>query len=439
MKILIAFLALFVLAFSASAQQDVLAVVNGQNLTVKNLSPEAQKIYTELPTSIAETRTNLLSQMIAEMLYEMEAKAKNQSIEQLLEAVKAKIPMPTDAQIQAVYDANKSAVGDKSVAEVRPQIVAFLQREPEQKAFQSYVEFLRQKYKVAVGKDVNAPSLKPLDTLVTIGTKTISAQTFEQKNQVALYEFRADAYDRIKSDLEDAVFSDLLAVEAKAASIAPSDLIAREVTDKMREFSDEERYNLQNALKNRLYAKYKVSFLLKEPAPVIQNISIDDDPAQGKTDAPVTVVMFSDFQCPACAAAHPALKRVLAEYAGKVRFVVRDFPLTTIHENAFQAALAANAANRQGKFFEYADILYLNQTRLDRDSLIKYAADLGLNPKQFELDLKDEKFAAEVRKDMADGQSYGISGTPTIYVNGIKIRQLTPENFRGAIEKALKK
>ena len=91
------------------------------------------------------------------------------------------------------------------------------------------------------------------------------------------------------------------------------------------------------------------------------------------------------------------------EFGESVRFVVRDFPLTQIHENAFQAALAANAAHAQGKFFEYTEILYRNQEALDTASLKKYAADAGLNPKQFELDLASEKNAAEVRKDVADG------------------------------------
>ena len=441
MKYITAFFCLIVLAFSVSAQQtdEVLAAANGQTFTVKNLSPEVQKLYADLPAAIAAVRKDLFTRIIADVLFETEAKAKNQTIEKLLDDVRAKVPMPTDAQIQAVYEANKAAIGDRTPAEVRPQIVAFLRREPEQKALQNYVEILRQKYKTLPGKEVNSPNLKPTEILATINGRTISVQEFEEKNKLEFYELRANIYDRIKADLEDAVYSDLLAAEAKSLNIAASDLMAREVTDKMREFSDEERFQLQNALKNRLFAKYKVNFSLKEPTPIVQNIAADDDPAQGKPNAPVTVIMFSDFQCPACAAVHPILKKIAAEYADKVRFVVRDFPLINIHENAFSAALAANAADKQGKFFEYSEILYRNQDKLDRASLIKYAADLGLNTKRFELDLSDEKTAAEVRKDMADGKGYGINGTPTVYVNGVKVRQLTAESFRNSIEKALKK
>jgi len=172
--------------------------------------------------------------------------------------------------------------------------------------------------------------------------------------------------------------------------------------------------------------------------PVVQNISTDNQPSNGKPSAPVTVVMFTDFQCPACAGVHPVLQKVLAEYGDKIRFVVRDFPLTNIHENAFRAALAANAAHAQGKFFEYTEVLYKNQNALDTASLKKYAREAGLNQKQFDLDLGNEKFAAEVRQDIADGKIYGITGTPTIFVNGVKIRALSAEHFRNAIERALK-
>jgi protein-disulfide isomerase len=129
----------------------------------------------------------------------------------------------------------------------------------------------------------------------------------------------------------------------------------------------------------------------------------------------------------------------LKVYADKIRFVVRDFPLTQIHKNAFQAALAANAADAQGKFFEYVEILYQNQAKLDDESLIQYASRLGLDLKRFEADLKSKKFAPDVERDLADGKTYGITGTPTIYVSGVKIRTFSVENIKRAIERALKK
>jgi protein-disulfide isomerase len=180
-------------------------------------------------------------------------------------------------------------------------------------------------------------------------------------------------------------------------------------------------------------------FSLKEPAPIVQNISVDDDPGQGKGKCPVNNRDVFGFSMPGVRERTSDFEKVVAEHAEQVRFVVRDFPLTNIHENAFSAAIAANAAKRQGKFFEYAEILYKNQNALDEASLKKYAADLGLNVKQFELDLSDAQIAAEVRKDRADGETYGIGSTPTVFVNGVKVRVMSESGFREAIEKALKK
>lgn len=441
MKITAAIFYFLVLSLTVFAQKpgEILVTANGRNYTAEILSPQLQKVWSELPKSIAEARAGLLSEMIAEALFAAEAKAKNSTVEKILDEVKAKVSAPTEAEIRAVYDANRAALGDKTLEETKPQIIAFLRREPEQKAIADYVSVLKNKFKVVVLKDVNAPLLKPVDVLATVGGAPITFQSFETKNNPALYELKDEVYHAVSHELEDRVFNDLVVAEAKTLNLDASDLLAREITDKMREFSDEERESLNDNFRRRLFAKYKVKFLLKEPVPVAQKISADDDPSNGPAAAPVTIVMFSDFQCPACAATHPVLQKVLAEYAGKVRFVVRDFPLVNIHKDAFAAAQAANAARAQGKFFKYAEILYRNQTALDAESLKKYAAELGLNVVQFELDLQSGKYADEVRRDMSDGASYGITGTPTVFVNGVKVRELSAHGFRRAIERALAK
>ncbi len=437
------FIILCSLAFAAAAfgqtAEQVLATANGQNFTIKDLSPAAQKDWLGLPSATADARTDLLSQMITNLLLEAEAKARNSTVEKITEAVKAQIPAPKEADVQAIYDNNRAALGTLTLEQARPQIIAFLRGDPEQKAFQNLLDNLRKKYAVAFARDVNTPDLKPSETLVTVGGRTISVQDFETKNKIALYEVRADAYDRLKANLDEAIYRNLLAADAKAQGIETGDLIAREITDKLRDYTPEEGFALQNALRQKLYAKYPVKFTLAEPAPVAQTIATEGSPSRGSLNAPVTVVMFSDFQCSHCAAAHPVLQKVIGEYKDKIRFVVRDFPLVSIHGNAFNAALAANAAYRQGKFFEYIEILYKNQDNLDKDSLKKYAAGLNLNLKQFELDLNDEKNAAAVRRDIADGEGYGIHSTPTIFISGIKARDISEEGLRRMIEKALAK
>ncbi len=441
MKLFFAILLLF-LGFNVFAQisEGVLATANSQTFTSKDLAPSVREAFENLPKLIAEKRKELLEQQIAGILLDAESTARKTTVEKLIQKeVYAKIPNPTDAKVQAVFDANRAAIGDKTIKEVRPQIVVFLRRDLEQKAFADYISTLKAKYKTSIGKDVNTPNLAASDILATVGGKPLSVDAFEAKNALPLYEIKAEIYDQTRDTLEQLLFSTLLVAEAKSQNIQASDLIAREVTDKMREFADTEREQLQNDLRKRLFQKYNAKVLLKDPPPVAQNISTEGSPSKGKTDAPLTVVMFTDFQCSHCAAAHPVLQKVMAEYAGKIRFVVRNYPLESIHENAFRAALAANAAHAQGKFFEYTEILYNNQNNLNEVSLKKYAAQIGLNQKQFDLDLGSEKSAAVIRQDLKDGTSYGVASTPTVYVNGVKVRVNSAQGFRRAIERALKK
>lgn len=442
MKFITAIFCLLVFTFSLSAQKptDVLATAGNKKFTAENLQPEIREMWLNLPKNIANARKDFLSRQIEGILIEIESAARKITTEKLFEIeVAAKVPAPTDAQIQAVYDANRGSIGDRTLSEFRPQIVAFLRREPEEKEFGVFIERLKAKYKPVAGKDINAPNLLPADVLATIAGKTITVKDFEDRNRRMLNELEMQAYDVALADLKEAVSNELLATEAAETGVSTSDITAREITGKLREYTEEELAELKAALDKRLFTKYKAQFLIKEPKPFVQNISTDDDPAQGSAVAPVTIVMFSDFQCSFCAKAHPVLKKVMAEYKDKIRFVVRDFPLETVHANAFRAAIAASAANAQGKFFEYIEVLYQNQNALDDASLKKYAGELGLNLKQFELDLGNEKSASEIRKDMADGRNYGVSSTPTIFVNGVKVRANTTEGFRNAIERALKK
>ena len=435
------FLLLFVFPAALFAQNNDISLANakGRTFTQSVLSPNGQRAFANQKAQYEAARTELLSQMIAEGILDLEAKETNSTPEKLISAVRAKVPDPAIAQIQAVYDANRSALGNRPLEDVRKDIVAYLKRGPEQKALEAYIYSLQTKYKYTAGKNVNAADLKPTDLLASFGTQRITSQEFETSNRLKLNDLQWHQYEDLRADLEVGILNALIEEEAKARGTDAGSVIAAEVTDKMRTFADGEREQLETALMERLFTKYEVKILIKEPPIIAQNVSVDDDPSHGLANAPVTVVMFSDFQCPACARTHPVLKSVISEFRDKVRFVVRDYPLESIHENAFAAAMAANAAAAQGKYFEYIDLLYRNQAALDPASLKKYAADLGLNAKQFELDLSLERSAAEIKKDIADGDAHGVSGTPAIFVNGVKVHRLSAESFRRSVNRALAK
>lgn len=139
----------------------------------------------------------------------------------------------------------------------------------------------------------------------------------------------------------------------------------------------------------------------------------------GTPSAKVTLVEFSDFECPACKASQPQLKSILAKYQDKIRFVYRHFSLP-VHPYAVDAAVAAEAAGRQGKFWEMHDKLFDNQPDFQKDQLIGLAKDLGLDVNKFTADLDSSDLRQKVLSDQADGKRASVDATPTFFVNGIK-------------------
>ena len=158
----------------------------------------------------------------------------------------------------------------------------------------------------------------------------------------------------------------------------------------------------------------------------------------GPADAKVTIVEFSDFECPACKAAQPALEQTLKDYSDKVRFVYREFPLPS-HEFGFIAAQAAEAAGLQGKFWEMHDKLFQISPNLSRDQLIGAAKDLGLNMDQFTKDFDSEAVRQRILDDQADGKKANLEATPTFFINGTKFTGgLTVNQFKQEIDSRLK-
>jgi protein-disulfide isomerase len=145
--------------------------------------------------------------------------------------------------------------------------------------------------------------------------------------------------------------------------------------------------------------------------------------------------MFTDFQCSACSKTHPILQELLRPYGNKVRFVVRDFPLP-MHPDSLNAAEAAGAANAQGKFFEYTELLYRNQSALSIPQLKQYATQIGLNRAKFDLALLRHTYLPEIQHDLSDGGRYGVHGTPAIFVNGRRLVDLEPATIQLALDNA---
>lgn len=145
-----------------------------------------------------------------------------------------------------------------------------------------------------------------------------------------------------------------------------------------------------------------------------------NDHAQGNLSAELVIVEFGDYQCPYCGAAYPVIKKLMKAYGSQIKFVFRNFPLSEIHPYARMAALAAEAAALQGKFWEMHDAIYEQQSSLNEAFLLSLAEQLHLNIDAFKQDLSSEKLDDKVDEDFESGMRSGVNGTPTFYVNDKK-------------------
>jgi len=446
-----------------------IVTVNGQTFGTADFDPALRQEVETLEHTIAEARRQMLDVQINTALLQIEAKKRHIDTHTLYETeVSNRATTPTPAQIKKFIDDNSSQFAGVDPVTANQQVAAYLHDEAENKLADDLVNRLRQSNPVIMGVDVNSPNLSDNAVLATVGGQPITAGPVKERLKPIIYKIRSETYAASKRQADQLVDNMLLLDEAKRRQVGPEEIIRSEISDKVHTPSDaevekfynenkarisgdlnsvraqvalylqnEDKQRLERELSDRLRKSAKIQWLISEPAQPVQNISVDDDPARGGVNAPVTIVEFTDFQCPACAAMHPVLEEVLKSYGDKVRFVVRDFPLNQ-HEWARKAAEAANAANAQGKFFEYIAILFQHQKALDVPSLKKYASDLGLDRAKFDAALDRGTYAAEVKHDIEDGEMYGVGSTPTIFINGVQLQVLSADGLREAIDRAAK-
>lgn len=449
---------------------DTLATLDGQNITVLDLDPGVREEVAKLGEKISEARREMLDVQVNTVLLEIESRKRKMSAQSIYDQEVAKrITEPTEAEIAKLIADNRASVGPADEATLRSEAISFLKAEKEQKLSQDLVTRLKTTSPVVLITDLNTPDLKPTTVVATVGGEPITAGTLEVRMKPIIYKLRLSTYQLVREALDRTLNDLLLLAEAKRRNVPPEEVIRTEVTNKVVVPTDaevEKFYNdnktrigadlasvkyqianflrekggqdLERALSERLRKSANLRILITEPQAPVYVINTTGEPSRGDVNAPVTVIEFTDFQCPACAAMQPVLDEVLPTYGNKVRFVVRNYPLTR-HENARKAAEAADAANAQGKFFEYTALLFKRQAALDVPSLKKYANEVGIDRARFDAELDKGTYNADVRHDLDDGEIVGVDSTPTIFINGVRLTDLTPEGLRAAIDKALAK
>lgn len=275
----------------------------------------------------------------------------------------------------------------------------------------------------------------------------------------AIYEARHAALDGM-------IGNHLLDAEARALGTERAALIQREITGKVKPPSDAEvdawyranpdrvggasldqvRTPIRSLLIQERTASARREYLdsLKARTPVSITlepprlaVATTGRPMRGKPNAPVQIIEFSDFQCPFCFRAHPIVKQVLSTYGDRVSLVYRHYPLQN-HPNARPAAEASACANEQGRFWEYHDRLFANQSRLSDADLKWHAAELGLDAGRFNNCFDQRKYQDDVDADIDAAEAVGVSGTPAFFINGRPLSGAQPfESFKRVIDEEL--
>jgi protein-disulfide isomerase len=311
------------------------------------------------------------------------------------------------------------------------------------------------------------------DVAARIGDRAVTVRELDEKWRASDAADHADVlqklYDGRRQALENIIADMLVAEEAKKKGMSPDAYVESEVVKRITPISDAEvvtfyQSNISQMQgrsleqmspainrfledQQRETARAALVTELKKAGPAIR-VSLDaprqevalasTDPALGPANAPVTLVEFSDFQCPFCQRVEPTLKRLRTTYGDKLRIVWKDFPLTQIHPQAFKAGEAGHCAGDQGKYWEYHDRLFANQQALQPADLKKHASDLGLDAAAFASCLDSSKYGERVRDGVSQGTALGVNSTPTIFINGRRLSGAQPyEVFVAAIDEEL--
>jgi protein-disulfide isomerase len=169
----------------------------------------------------------------------------------------------------------------------------------------------------------------------------------------------------------------------------------------------------------------------------VHNLPLATSAIKGNKNAPITVVEFSDFQCPYCAKFSPTIDEVLKAYPNDVKFVYKDYPLS-FHKQAKNAAKAARAAGEQGKFWEMHDLIFTKYSTVNEDMFKEFAGKLNLNMDKFVADFSGNKYDGLIQKDISLGRQAGVTGTPSLFMNGKRMQRRSFDDFKVAIDGILK-
>jgi len=448
---------------------EALAIVNGVRITAHDLEKATGESVRQLQRQVVEARKRELDLLINSRLLSLEAKKRGISTTKLLEQeVLAKVKAPLDTEVQTFYEQNKARI-QSDFQGAREEILRYLLEERQRLEAKKFADTLRTGSATKIYIAEFTPPRNEAERavlLATVNGEKITSGDIEDSLKPFVFEVQESVYKLRKDELYLSVNDTLLVQEAQKRKVTTNALLDTEVKPKavteeqaraffeqnkdrvsgdfaqtrdsiMRYLEQIEVRVAEREFVEELRAAASIQLFLVAPESPVFSVSTVDQPSLGRTEAPVTVVIFTDYQCPSCAAIHPSLERLVKEYGDKVRLITRDFPLTE-HSEAFKAAEAAEAAREQGRYWEYAQLLMRNQSALSVDKLKVYASELALDRTHFDSALDSGKFAEMVQRDIEEGMKLRIKGTPTVFINGRRVSAKSYDELKANVEAAFK-
>ncbi len=455
------------------ARPTTLAIVNDVSIPTTAVETDTADLVARLKEGMDDVREQALQKVVTDRLIQLEAQKRGVSSGQLIQdEVVAKAGEPTEEEVRAFYDQNSASIGGKSYDEVKENLRMYMRTQRQQVQMTILTTDLRS------GGDVQILEYSPKAPAteadrakvfaIVNGSKVTSAD-LEEAVRPILFTFKHKIWELEREALDNRIDDILIDQEARRRGTTMDALIKSDIAPKAKKvdaFDASKFYNdNKDQFGGRPFADVKEDLLkflqeneiltakhvfarglraaatikdsLVEPAPPTFEIATAGRPAIGPATAPVTLVVFSDFQCPKCKKLHDQLDAFEKEYAGKVRVVARNYPLEQ-HVMARKAAEAAEAAFEQGKYWEYANLLFANQEELTPAKLKEFATQLGLDRSKFDSALDSGRFASLIDKDLDEGTKVGVSGTPAVYINGRAVADDSPAGLKAAVEAALK-
>ena len=453
----------------AKTPPDVLATVGGIKILIKDVDESVNDRIKELEGQVVEARKRQLDLEINSRLLDAEAKRLDITPEKLLDReVTQKLKDPTDAEARAFYDQNRSRI-EGEFLDLKDQIVGYLRNQRQQAEAKKLADQLRSSADVKILVAAVTPPETDADrgrVLATVNGKAITSGDIENALKPLVYSIQDQVYTLRKQSLDVKINDVLLDQEATKKSMTAEALFDAEILPHVKPVTELDARNFYIQNKDRARGSFEqlrpqiieylrtreqgnaaaayaeqlrkgatLQVFLKPPDPPILEIPIDNRPWIGGASARLTIVEFTDFECPSCAATQPILEELVKEFGDRVKLVAHSFPLDQ-HKHAAKAAEAAEAAREQGKYWEYVAILFKNQKALEVDKLKEYAGQLGLDRKKFDAALDSGKFADIVKRDVSEGDKLGVDSTPTVFINGKRVLDRSREALKSAIEAA---